>query len=417
MEIEIRATKELKAFDQNARTHSNDQIVEIMNSIKIYGFLDPIEITADDVVISGHARLLAAKKLKMKTVPTITHSHLSDAERRAYTLAANRIQLSAEWDNDLVSSELAFLNAEGFDLALTGFSDDEIDAYLAVARVEETFGDEDDCEAVQADSVSVAGDVWVLGTHRVMCGDSTMIDDVDRLMEGSKADMVFTDPPYNMDFAGGLHGDGTKSYNAKHGKIINDRMNKKDAGEFFDAVNAIIRLYCTGAFYITFYRLGILEYWQSLERSALTVRSLVIWSKGNHTLSNSDYMSTYEPIFYGWVDDHKFNGGNNGRDIWDIKRTQKNDLHPTMKPVELIEKAVTDGSFAKGTVLDLFGGSGSTIIACEKLDRKCYMMELSPHYCDVIVKRWQTFTGKTAILEKTGVSFEEIKNGGGGSES
>jgi DNA modification methylase len=218
-------------------------------------------------------------------------------------------------------------------------------------------------------------------------------------MEFGKADMVFTDPPYNMDFTGGIHADGSKSFNAKHGGIKNDKMSKTEAEDFFDAINAVIYAYCVGAFYITFYRLGIGEYWKSLERTNLKVRSLIIWDKGNHTLSNSDYMSKYEPIFYGWTgDNHNFYGGNNGMDIWDIKRTAKNDLHPTMKPVELIEKALEDASKPNNVVLDLFGGSGSTLIACEKLGRKARLMELDPKYCDVIVKRWEDFTGKKAIL-------------------
>jgi DNA modification methylase len=181
-------------------------------------------------------------------------------------------------------------------------------------------------------------------------------------------------------------------------------MSQTEAEDFFDAINSIIYTYCVGAFYITFYRLGIGEYWKSLERTSLKVRSLIIWDKGNHTLSNSDYMSKYEPIFYGWTgDNHKFYGGNNGMDIWEIKRTSKNDLHPTMKPVELIEKALEDASKPGNTVLDLFGGSGSTMIACEKLGRKSRLMELDPKYCDVIVKRWEDFTGKQAVLETQGV--------------
>jgi DNA modification methylase len=217
--------------------------------------------------------------------------------------------------------------------------------------------------------------------------------------------MVFTDPPYNMDFTGGIHADGTKSFNSKHGKIKNDKLSKNEADVFFDSVNNIIASFCIGAFYITFYRLGILDYWQSLERVGLKVRSLIIWNKGNHTLSNSDYMSKYEPIFYGWVNDHKFYGGNNGMDIWDIKRTQKNDLHPTMKPLELVAKAIEDGSAKGQSVLDIFGGSGTTLIAAEQLSRNCYCLELDPKYVDVIIRRWQNLTGKEAKLEETGKTF------------
>jgi DNA modification methylase len=231
-----------------------------------------------------------------------------------------------------------------------------------------------------------------------MCGDSTSIDAVDELLDGQKADMVFTDPPYLMDFTGGIHADGSKSFNSKHGGIKNDKMSEKEGDDFLDAINSIIQAKVTGAFYITFYRLGIDKYFASMKRTGLQCRSLIIWDKGNHTLSNSDYMSMYEPMFYGWVSDHNFYGGNNGRDIWQIKRTSKNDLHPTMKPVELVERAVDHGSRAGQVVLDLFGGSGSTLIACEKIGREARLMELDPKYCDVIVQRWEEFTGKKAVL-------------------
>jgi DNA modification methylase len=187
-------------------------------------------------------------------------------------------------------------------------------------------------------------------------------------------------------------------------------MSKEDGDNFLDDINLIIKNNVNGAFYITFYRLGIDGYFNSLERVGLKYRSLIIWDKGNHTLSNSDYMSMYEPIFYGWVNEHKFYGGNNGMDIWDIKRTKKNDLHPTMKPIELIEKALDGGSKKDDLVLDIFLGSGSTLIAAEKKNRKCYGMELDPKYCDVIVKRWQEYTGKKAIHAETGEQFIEVSN-------
>ena len=240
-----------------------------------------------------------------------------------------------------------------------------------------------------------------------MCGDSTSIDAVDKLMPET-ANMIFTDPPYLMDFTGGIHADGSKSFNAKHGAIKNDKMSKTEGDDFLDAINNVILSKVDGAFYITFYRLGIDQYYASFNRTGLKCRSLIVWDKGNHTLSNSDYMSMYEPMFYGWVKNHKFYGGKNGMDIWRIKRTAKNDLHPTMKPVELCEKAIDDGSQINGIVLDLFGGSGSTLIASEKNNRLCRMMELDPKYCDVIIKRWQEFTGETATLEATGEPYKAV---------
>ncbi len=197
-------------------------------------------------------------------------------------------------------------------------------------------------------------------------------------MNGSKADMTFTDPPYLMDFTGGIHADGSKSFNSKHGGIKNDKMSKEEGDDFLDAINSNIQLFVNGAFYICFYRLKLGEYFESLKRTGLDVRALITWNKGNHTLSNSDYMSKCEHIFYGWVNEHNFYGGNNGMDIWEIPRTQKNELHPTMKPILLCEKAINDASKLNDIVLDLFLGSGSTMVASQQLKRKCYGMELDP---------------------------------------
>jgi DNA modification methylase len=398
MEIKEVEVSALIPYAKNSRTHDDAQVAQIAASIKEFGWTNPILVDGDKGVIAGHGRLLAARKLGMNKVPTIELKDMTEAQKKAYVIADNKLALNAGWDTNFLSLELQELKDQDFDLTLLGFDDKELDALLA-PETTEGLTDEDSVPDTPIEPKTKLGDIYILGNHRLMCGDSTSIDAVDNLMEFGKADMVFTDPPYNMDFTGGIHADGSKSFNAKHGGIKNDKMSKTDAEDFFDAINAVIYAYCVGAFYITFYRLGIGEYWKSLERTNLKVRSLIIWDKGNHTLSNSDYMSKYEPIFYGWTgDNHNFYGGNNGMDIWDIKRTAKNDLHPTMKPVELIEKALEDASKPNNVVLDLFGGSGSTLIACEKLGRKARLMELDPKYCDVIVKRWEDFTGKKAIL-------------------
>jgi DNA modification methylase len=394
-EVEVTA---LIPYAKNSRTHDDAQVAQIAASIKEFGWTNPILVDGDKGVIAGHGRLLAARKLGHDKVPVIELKHMTEAQKRAYVIADNKLALNAGWDTAMLSIEMKDLEDEGFDLTLLGFDDKELNALLE-PEVSEGLTDEDAVPELPEEPKTKLGDIYILGNHRLMCGDSTSIDAVDKLLEFGKADMVFTDPPYNMDFTGGIHADGSKSYNAKHGGIKNDKMSQSEAADFFDAINSVIYAYCVGAFYITFYRLGIGEYWKSLERTNLKVRSLIIWDKGNHTLSNSDYMSKYEPIFYGWTgDNHNFYGGNNGMDIWDIKRTAKNDLHPTMKPVELIEKALEDASKPNNVVLDLFGGSGSTLIACEKLGRKARLMELDPKYCDVIVKRWEDFTGKQAIL-------------------
>ena len=398
MEVTNKHIDLLIPYARNARTHDDAQIAQIAGSIKEFGFNNPILIDKDNGIIAGHGRVMAARKLGLTEVPTILLDHLSETQRKAYILADNRIAINSAWDNEMLSLELSDIK-DDINLAMLGFNVDELDALLNPTELTEGLTDEDAVPDLPNEPTTKLGDIYQLGNHRLMCGDSTSIDAVEKLMDGNKADMVFTDPPYNMDFTGGIHADGSKSFNAKHGGIKNDKMSQTEAADFFDAINAIIYAYCLGAFYITFYRLGIGEYWKSLERTNLKVRSLIIWNKGNHTLSNSDYMSKYEPIFYGWIgDNHNFYGGNNGMDIWEIKRTAKNDLHPTMKPVELIEKALEDASKLGNVILDLFGGSGSTMIASEKVGRHSRLMELDPKYCDVIIKRWEDFTGKKAEL-------------------
>lgn len=402
----IAKVDDLIPYALNSRTHSDAQVAQLAASIREFGFTNPVLIDDQNNLIAGHGRLLAARKLGLNEVPAILVTGLDDRRRRALVIADNKLALNAGWDEEALRVELEDLAADFSELM--GFTDDELAELLKGNNQTEGLIDEDEVPEAPEVPITVEGDIWVLDNHRLMCGDSTLIDAVEKVMPET-ANMIFTDPPYLMDFSGGIHGDGTKSFNAKHGKIINDKMSKEDGDAFLDDINTIIKMKVDGAFYITFYRLGIDQYYKSFDRVGLKCRSLIIWDKGNHTLSNSDYMSMYEPMFYGWVKNHKFYGGKNGMDIWRIKRTAKNDLHPTMKPVELCEKAIEDGSQINGIVLDLFGGSGSTMIACQKLNRHCRMMELDRKYCDVIINRWQDFTGQKAILEATGQTYEELK--------
>ena len=405
--VEMLGLDALIPYANNTRTHSEEQVAQVAASIKEFGFTNPVLVDADNGIIAGHGRVLAARKLGLAEVPCIRLAHLDDRQKRAYIIADNKLALNAGWDDELLALELGALKDEGFDVGLTGFSEEEL-AALVVPEVIEGQTDEDEVPEPPEEPKTVEGDVWVLGRHRLMCGDSTSIDAVEKMMPETVANMIFTDPPYLMNFTGGIHADGSKSFNAKHGSIKNDKMTEQEGDDFLDSINAMIRAKVDGAFYISFYRLGIGKYLASMERTGLKNRALVIWDKGNHTLSNSDYMSMYEPIFYGWVNSHKFYGGKNGMDIWRIKRTAKNDLHPTMKPVELVCKAIEDGSQVNGVVLDLFGGSGSTLIAAEKLNRQSRLMELDPKYCDVIIKRWQDFTGQKAVHAETGKAFDEL---------
>lgn len=424
--IELWPVSRLQPYAKNARTHSDEQVDQIAASIREFGFTNPILVDSTDGIIAGHGRLAAAKRIGLDQVPVIVLDHLSDAQRRAYILADNKLALNAGWDEDLLAQELQELSGEGYDLSVIGFSDEELEDLLAEdGEPSEALTDPDEVPEVQPEPVSKPGDVWLLGKHRVMCGSSTNLDDVDRLLCGKRADMVFTDPPYLMNFTGAIDGQGNTR--SKHDAIANDNLSKEEGEKFLRDVATAISQYCNGAWYVCFYRLGIDWLMNAMTDVGLKWRNLIIWKKQHLNLSNSDYKSIYEPIIYGWSSDyepvlygwnhkHEFHGSKGAIDVmeivvpsvWEIERTKKNDLHPTMKPVALCEAAILNSSKTGQTVLDLFGGSGSTLIAAEQSKRVARLMELEPKYVDVIVRRWQEFTGKKATLESDGRSFDEI---------
>jgi DNA modification methylase len=399
----------LKTNSINPRTIDTESIDRLATKIKEYPkFLSLRPIIYDDVtfeVLGGNQRLKALKQLGYKEVSMEwikAASELTDEEKKAFIVIDNIND--GKWDFEVLDANFGELDLGGFGLNEEDFGESDNSKTENEAK-EDDFEVKDD---IKTDIV--LGDLFEFKgvdgqSHRLLCGDSTDKVTVEKLMNGDKVDMVFTDPPYLMDFQGGIHADGSKSFNAKHGSIKNDKMSKKDGDDFLDAINANIQLFCNGAFYIFFYRLKLGDYFASLERTGLQVRSLITWNKGNHTLSNSDYMSKCEHIFYGWVNEHNFYGGNNGMDIWDIPRTQKNDLHPTMKPIPLCEKAIRDGSKIKDKVLDLFLGSGSTMVAAHQLNRNCYGLELDPKYCQVIVDRMKALDNTIKIL-KNGLTYE-----------
>mgnify|MGYP003665517106 FL=1 len=387
MKQQVKISK-VKGNPSNPRIIKNDKFKKLVKSIQEFPEmlkLRPIVVDEDFMVLGGNMRLKASKDAGLSEVWIDIAEGLTEEQKKEFIVKDN--VGFGEWEWDILANEWDSVQLAEWGLDVWENEDDKISEAGLI---------EDDEIPEVKESIVKRGDIWQLGEHRLMCGDSTSTDDVAKLMNGEKADMVFTDPPYLMDFSGGIHADGSKSYNSKHGKIKNDKMSEQAGDDFLDKINTNIKDFNRGAFYITFYRLGISKFYNSLNRVGLKCRSLVIWNKGNHTLSNSDYMSKYEPIFYGWVNEHNFYGGNNGMDIWDIKRTSKNELHPTMKPIELCEKGLKDGSIKSQLVLDLFLGSGSTLIAAEKLKRKCYGMELDEKYCDVIIERWEQFTGQKA---------------------
>ena len=388
MQVEQISIEKLIPYVNNARTHSDAQVAQIAASIKEFGFNNPVLIADDNSIIAGHGRVMAARKLGKDTVPAVRLSHLTEMQRKAYILADNKLALNADWDNSLLAIELADLKDLGFDTDLTGFSADEIAALMPI-EVTEGLTDEDAVPEIPEEPVTRLGDVWLLGKHRVMCGDSTSIDAVDRLMQGGKADMVFTDPPYNIDYQG---------VKDKRDKIANDKMNDDDFLDFLrqSLMPCEVMYVCCSWQYAHLFKQAMNE----LDRSA---KSMIVWDKVNPAQHLDLYFKQHEIIFY-----HGPFGGNKTvrGDIWQLKR-QKNTVHPTMKPVELIELALQDHP-ARKTVYDSFGGSGSTLIACEKTGRLSRLMELDPKYCDVIVKRWQDFTGKKATLESDGREFDEV---------
>lgn len=410
MEIEVkyRKVEDLIPYVNNSRKHSDEQVAQIASSIKEFGWTNPILIDGTNSIIAGHGRLMAARKLKMEEVPTIELSHLTDTQRKALVIADNKLALNADWDTTLLTIELDELLKDGFALDILGFNADELNALLEPEQVD-GLTDEDAVPEVPEEPKTKLGDIYQLGNHRLMCGDSTSIDAVDKLMDGQKADMVFTDPPYNVNFTGALSStskggklikmsDGYTNPSSTHEVIKNDKMEKSEFHDFMISVISIISTYCRGGFYICFSSSTIDELLNPLLETGIGWKSIIIWNKNQSPMGGGHYRRKYEPIAYGYFENNFYGKEYAEDDVWDIARTRKNDLHPTMKPIELVEKALNCSSKPRNLVLDLFGGSGSTLIACEKTNRNARIMELDPKYCDVIVKRWEEFTGKQAVL-------------------
>ena len=395
--IERRKVDDLIPYARNARTHSDEQVAQLAASIKEWGWTTPVLIDEDGEIIAGHGRVMAARKLGLEEVPTMTATGWTKAQKQAYVLADNQLPQNAGWDMDLLKVEMQDLSGEGFDLSLIGFGDD----MLANMLVDETEGltDEDAVPDVPENPVTVLGDVWLLGNHRLMCGDSTSIDAVEKLMDGRKANMLHTDPPYGVDYEG----------------VPNDHLKDAQLEAFLhDALSCAFTALAPGSnTYVWHADITALEFISAFRSAGFKQArpSTIQWVKPSLVMSQGDYHLQNEPCLYGWkegsgrvrVKDRK------QTTLWKCDRTDEAKVHPTMKPVELCQRAIENSSDVNGVVLDLFGGSGSTLIACEKTNRDCRMMELDPKYCDVIVKRWCEFTGKDATLEANGKSFSVLE--------
>ncbi len=391
--INLWPVERLQPYAKNARTHSDEQVDQIAASMREFGFTNPILVDSADGIIAGHGRLMAAKRLGLDTVPVIVLDHLTDAQRRAYILADNKLAMNAGWDNELLAQELEQLNAEGFDLDLIGFTDDELADLMAENDNEVApDGDEEETPEPPAEPVTVLGDVWVLGKHRLMCGDSTMLDQVERVMAGVKADMIFTDPPYGVDYEG---------------------INNDSRAGLADLLQQVFANYVVtakpGAPVYVFHSDRCADIFHQVFREHFHFSSMVIWVKPALVLSQTDYQSRHEPCMYGWVEGaaHQWHSDRKQTSVWEFGKEHVVG-HTTPKPTEMVAYAIENSSKRGQTVIDLFGGSGSTLIACEKTSRQARLMELDPKYCDVIVKRWQDFTGKKATLEADGRTFDDL---------
>jgi DNA modification methylase len=400
MTVEVWPIEKLIPYPRNPRQVPQIAIDKVAASIQEFGFRQPIVVDSKRVIIVGHVRLLAAQKLGLTEVPVHVATGLTPAQVNAYRLADNRTNEDASWDMEALTLELAELKLDEFDLDLTGFNMDEIDELLA--EQSEGLTDEDEAPAVPEVAITEPGDLWILGNHRLLCGDSTSIHEVERLMNGQKADLVFTDPPYNVDYEG---------YTEEKLKIQGDKMTPEQFQTFLLAVfsSYVWALKPSGSLYVCHPSSWQREFQEALQRSDFDVRCQIIWAKNTFAWGFGRYKFQHEPIFYchrrGQSD--PWYGDKSQSTLWQEKKPAANRLHPTMKPVELIERALANSSKAGDLVLDLFGGSGSTLIACEKIGRSSRQMELDPKYCDVIVQRWQEFTGKTTHLEDGG-TFAEI---------
>jgi DNA modification methylase len=395
LKLEYRSVEALIPYARNAKQHPDAQVAQIAASIREFGWGAPILVDGNNNVIAGHGRLLAARKLGMDEVPVVSMDHLTDTQRRALILADNKIGENASWEDELLGIELSELKDAGFDLELTGFSIEEWEALIAGEETDKEGLTDEDAVPEVLEPISKPGDLWVLGEHKVLCGDATKLDDYKRLLGDELVDMTFTDPPYNVNYAN----TAKDKMRGKNRPIMNDNLGDSFEQFLKDACANIV-VYTKGAIYIAMSSSELDTLQSAFRASGGRWSTFIIWAKNTFTLGRADYQRQYEPILYGWKEgnDHYWCGARDQGDVWNVKKPAKNDLHPTMKPVELVERAVRNSSKTKDLVLDPFGGSGSTLIACEKAGRRARLIELDPKYVDVIVKRWEEYTGQKAQM-------------------
>ena len=379
-------------------------MAQIAGSIAEFGFVNPVLVGDDGVIVAGHGRVLAARKLGLSEAPVIVLSHLTPVQRRALMIADNQITINGGWNDEMLAAELAALKEDAFDLDLLGFDDVEIDRLLAGTNDETA--DPDEVPEPPADPISRPGDLWICGEHRVLCGDATVLADVEKVLDGELADMAFTDPPYNVDYAKSAK----DKLRGKNRPILNDALGEDFGALLYDACVNILAV-TKGAVYVCMSSSEIDRLQKAFSEAGGKWSTFVIWAKNTFTLGRSDYQRQYEPILYGWKDgsEHYWCGARDQGDVWFVDKPVKNDLHPTMKPVALVERAIRNSSKSRDIVLDPFGGSGTTMIAAERAGRRARLIELDPKYVDVIVSRWQLFSGGAAVIEGENRTFDDLK--------
>ena len=402
-EMKLVPIEKLVPYVNNARTHSPEQINKLRSSLREFGFINPVIIDRDFGVIAGHGRILAAKEEGIAEVPCVFADHLTEAQKKAYIIADNRMAMDAGWDEELLRIEIEALQAEAFDLSLTGFDDKELsDLFKDDSDVQE---DDFDVDAeLEKPTFSKTGDVWTLGRHRLICGDSTKADTFEVLMNGRKANLVVTDPPYNVNYEGTA------------GKIKNDNLADEKFYQFlFDAFSNIEKVMADDtSIYVFHADTEGLNFRKAFSDAGFYLSGCCIWKKPSLVLGRSPYQWQHEPCLYGWKKSgkHQWYSDRKQTTIWEFEKTKKNTDHPTMKPIPLLAYPIQNSSMSNTLVLDPFGGSGSTLIACEQTDRDCYTIELDEKYCDVIVKRYieQTGTSESVSVERNGkvYTFAEL---------
>lgn len=392
----------LRPYDKNPRTHSAEQVTKLVASLREFGFTNPILVDSKDGIIAGHGRLEAARAVGMQEVPVVVLDHLTDAQRRAYILADNRLALEAGWDPALLASELEALKLDSFELGLTGFDAEELDGIFAAADTSPIGGaDEDEAPTLPVTPVSRPGDLWSVGRHRILCGDATVAADVERLLGGKLAHCLWTDPPYGV------------AYEGSAGTIQNDDLDPAAFAAFLAGAfgNALAVLRPGAAAYVCHAETEGLAFRRAFIEAGFKLSSCLIWRKNSLVLGRSDWQWAHEPILYGWKPGaaHAWYGGRDKTTVLDENKPFRSADHPTMKPVGLVERMITNSTKNGQVILDLFAGSGTTLIACERTARVGRALEIDARFVDVAVRRWEEFTGKQAVLEATGQTFADVR--------